>query len=407
MLSQKIQDDLITAYQKVYEEKRGHAAGSSDIEKQASQLASDVRYKARGKAKPGASKEELRKLFLSLLGASPAPQAVKAMAKDKLLGEEVVQEMRFDDGKSGERLKALAKKRKIPMSKMKNHPQFKDDVKEGMGQGMFDKSKIGGAGKQIKKKAVELPKFKDTDNPDFKKPEKKMSTEGASYGITRGSGKPSGQMAAFGKAPRMQKGAMAYDGPNKERSEAADRVLAKTKAKREKMRKEEVEQIDELSNKTLASYTHKAFKDVKSFKKAKKLVGDSPYVDKKIDQRNKGMDLALKKQARKEEVELGEMAAPVKKPPKEKKMTRSLLDNIRKLNTGAGSQYEQVVHEKMDAVGKEDKDIDNDGDHDKTDKYLLNRRKAIGKAIAKKRGRVKEGFSAWRVELDFNEQLKK
>ena len=102
-----------------------------------------------------------------------------------------------------------------------------------------------------------------------------------------------------------------------------------------------------------------------------------------------------------------EMAAPVKKPPKEKKMTRSLLDNIRKLNTGAGSQYEQVVHEKMDAVGKEDKDIDNDGDHDKTDKYLLNRRKAIGKAIAKKRGRVKEGFSAWRIDLDFNEQVKK
>ena len=126
-----------------------------------------------------------------------------------------------------------------------------------------------------------------------------------------------------------------------------------------------------------------------------------------------------------------EMAAPVKKPPKEKKMTRSLLDSIRKVNTGAGSQYEAVAprvpnkkkkgpldnllprpepvyaKEAMDAVGKEDKDIDNDGDHDKTDKYLLNRRKAIGKAIAKKRGRVKEGFSAWRVDLDFNESVKK
>ena len=80
----------------------------------------------------------------------------------------------------------------------------------------------------------------------------------------------------------------------------------------------------------------------------------------------------------------------------------SALERIRKINTGAGSQYEG-----MDAVGKEDKDIDNDGDHDKTDKYLLNRRKAIGKAIAKKRGRVKEGFSAWRVDLDFNESVKK
>ena len=36
---------------------------------------------------------------------------------------------------------------------------------------------------------------------------------------------------------------------------------------------------------------------------------------------------------------------------------------------------------KLDPVGKEDKDIDNDGDVDKTDKYLLKRRKAIGKAI--------------------------
>ena len=62
---------------------------------------------------------------------------------------------------------------------------------------------------------------------------------------------------------------------------------------------------------------------------------------------------------------------------------------------------------KMDPVGKEDKDIDNDGDHDSTDKYLLNRRKAISKAIAKKRGKVKEGFSAWRIDLDFNEQVKK
>lgn len=36
----------------------------------------------------------------------------------------------------------------------------------------------------------------------------------------------------------------------------------------------------------------------------------------------------------------------------------------------------------LDPVGREDKDIDNDGDHDKTDRYLLNRRKKIGNAIA-------------------------
>ena len=351
----------MSAYQKVYEEKRGHAAGSDDAEKQASQLASDVRYKAKGKVPEGATKEEKIKIFLQILGASPAPNSVKAMAKQKLLGEEVVKEMRFNDGKSGERLKALAKKRKIPMSKMKNHPQFKDDVKEGMGS----------MGREIIKKGSELlKKKKGKDSPfklkkgraqseldptpaqkkanlDQEKMNKKFGyneeldvKEGSSYGITKGSGKPSGAMAAFGKAPRTQKGAMAYDGPNKERSEAADRVIAKTKAKRKKMKKEEVELGETMRN---------------------PLTG--------LPQ--------LKPEAKKQ---------------KETPMT---------------PQQRYKIPEGMDAVGKEDKDIDNDGDHDKTDKYLLNRRKAIGKAIAKKRGKVKEGFSAWRIDLDFNEQVKK
>jgi archaellum component FlaC len=42
-----------------------------------------------------------------------------------------------------------------------------------------------------------------------------------------------------------------------------------------------------------------------------------------------------------------------------------------------------AMSEKLDPVGKEDADIDNDGDTDKTDKYLLNRRKAIAKTMQK------------------------
>ena len=86
--------------------------------------------------------------------------------------EKDVKSMRYGDGEKEQaaRLKKLAKKRGMPMSKMKDHPQFKKEEKE---------------------------------------------------------------------PPRMQKGAMAYDGPNKARSLAADRVLAKTKAKREKMIKKE------------------------------------------------------------------------------------------------------------------------------------------------------------------------
>ena len=49
----------------------------------------------------------------------------------------------------------------------------------------------------------------------------------------------------------------------------------------------------------------------------------------------------------------------------------------------------------LDPVGKEDKDVDNDGDHDKNDKYLLKRRKAIGKAIRKRADKkIKEAYLA-------------
>ena len=307
MLSSKLQDDLITAYQKVYEEKRGHAAGSDDTEKQASQLASDVRYKAKGKVPDVASEEEKRKIFLQILASSPAPNVVKAMAKEKLLGEEVVVEDKKMARQSDDDLKkALDKLSKMDQSSPANS---------------FMKKRIE---KEMKKR--------------------KTVKEGSSYGITRGSGKPSGPMAAFGKkdeddkkekkAPRRQKGAMAYDGPNKERSEAADRVIEKTKKKRKKMK--------ESRNPLTGLPT--------GLKSEEKKKDDKPMTDK---------------------------------------------------------QRRMMKVEAMDPVGQEDGDINNDGKKDGTDKYLKNRRDAIGKAIAKKRGRVKEGFSAWRIDLDFQEQVKK
>ena len=42
-----------------------------------------------------------------------------------------------------------------------------------------------------------------------------------------------------------------------------------------------------------------------------------------------------------------------------------------------------VKREKLDPVGKEDGDIDNDGDKDSSDKYLAKRRKTVAKAIKK------------------------
>lgn len=54
---------------------------------------------------------------------------------------------------------------------------------------------------------------------------------------------------------------------------------------------------------------------------------------------------------------------------------------------------------KLDPVGKEDSDPDNDGKHnDPNDKYIMKRRAAIGNAIKKRNVRT-EGFSNWRDDL--------
>ncbi len=49
----------------------------------------------------------------------------------------------------------------------------------------------------------------------------------------------------------------------------------------------------------------------------------------------------------------------------------------------AGVEYEgdELTEKKLDPVGKADADIDNDGDVDKSDKYLHMRRKKVSKII--------------------------
>ena len=354
MLSQKLQDDLMSAYQQVHEAKRGHAAGDSDVEKQASQLASDVRYKAKGKVKDGASEEEKKKVFMQILGASPAPTAVKSMAKTKLLGE-------------------------------------------GMGQEMFDKNKISGAGKKVEKKQVELPKFKNTDNPSFKKPEKKMTTEGSAYGITKGDGmsfperlkkkakekkkkmqeekKPLPTTKMYRKAGNLSRTALSkgLDTPEGEKAQKrSEKIVSTITSKKER------ERFDKM--KTPAAQLRNSYEpegevvDEMGGMKVKQVVKPKPPKNEKDMSKEPGQK------------------APVD--------YRTLAQS----HVPVGNIFNE---KKMDPVGQEDGDINNDGKKDGTDKYLMNRRKAIGKAIAKKRGKVKEGFSAWRIDLDFNEQVKK
>ena len=295
MLSQKLQKDLMNAYAAVHEEKRGHAAGADDTEKQASQLASDVRYKAKGKVPEGASKEEKMKIFLQILGASPAPNAVKAMAKQKLIGEEV-------------------------------------EVKEGS---MYGITKGDGMSfpERLKKKA--------------KKKKEKMKMEEEK--------KPLPKNKMYRKAGNLSRKALSKGLDSKEGSKAQDRS-------------------SKIVSVISSDDERKRFSKMKT--KKSELRNEEMVDEKKLVHGNYGNFVSGQKTEKKEE----------------RPMT---------------PQQRYKIPEGMDAVGKEDKDIDNDGDSDKTDKYLLNRRKAIGKAIAKKRGKVKEGFSAWRIDLDFNEQVKK
>ena len=78
-------------------------------------------------------------------------------------------------------------------------------------------------------------------------------------------------------------------------------------------------------------------------------------------------------------------------PPQEKLKTDRDMFSIPKGERDAAKERvlaktkaKRLAKEGLDPVGKEDSDVDNDGDSDKSDKYLMKRRKAIGKAIAKK-----------------------
>ena len=414
-MSKKLDQSLVDAYASIYEARRGHAAGSSDLEKQASQLASDVRYKAKGRVKEGTNREELKKIYLGLIQSSPAPNVVKQMAKKKLIGEGYISEEGYDvardegrvrpskdkkDATTMQKSSAQTEKQKLERQK-KGDQALKsvvDDLRKKYGKNVimkvgkkkktneefvgeeginkdpaFDIMRPGGANspfnadgtpkrKSLNKVRGTAFKKEDYDNrysdntgEESKKKKKKLEKK-------RGmklDDHP--QFTREEKAPRRQKGAMAYDGPNKERSEAADRVLEKTRKKREKM--------NEMSC-------------------------PSPAVIDRKKKKKSGMTIA------KESVR-----NPLTGVPSMNKKDNT--PDTSRFDVKDPNQRRRMKVEAMDPVGKEDGDINNDGKKDSTDSYLMNRRKAVSKAIAKKRGRVKEGFSAWRIELDFQEQVKK
>jgi hypothetical protein len=73
--------------------------------------------------------------------------------------------------------------------------------------------------------------------------------------------------------------------------------------------------------------------------------------------------------------------------------SKMMLDVLNAELAERGDIDDESIEEKLDPVGKEDDDVNNDGKKDKTDDYLKNRRKKVSAAIAKGKNEsvVREG----------------
>ena len=135
--------------------------------------------------------------------------------------------------------KGMKKKDGTPMYKAADHMKEEEVIDEKMNAGLrayLDKKKgkktddkeENGNGKNGKASKGSKPDFLDLDKDGNKtepmKSAAKSKKEETEYNYVN----QYIEMAA----PRMQKGAMAYDGPNKAASEAKDRVMAKAKRKK-------------------------------------------------------------------------------------------------------------------------------------------------------------------------------
>ena len=92
---------------------------------------------------------------------------------------------------------------------------------------------------------------------------------------------------------------------------------------------------------------------------------------------------------------MGRIAREYKQRKEEEGMKKRMADHADKMKNdpeyAAKRRAQDKIHrEGLDPVGKEDGDVNNDGKKDKNDKYLMNRRKAIGSAIKNKMSSMKK-----------------
>ena len=211
--------------------------------------------------------------------------------------------------------------------------------------------------------------------------------------------------------------------PKSEQEAARERILAKTKAKREKMGEERNDEPGEG--------TRQKYGDMRGLDRSG---APTSFGGKWQSKERKEAGAAALARLNKEEIEIDEAGEKdpfgrpggkyggVKKGGGYDKGYQAMQKKLKELD--------KVKTEALDPVGKEDSDVDNDGKKGtNADKYLLKRRKAIGKAIStqeakevkrwwdddgdgkgyeegevsgkfkRKKREVKEGFSNWRQDL--------
>tara|TARA_S200002703_G_scaffold159739_1_gene174454 strand:+ start:1 stop:1719 length:1719 start_codon:yes stop_codon:yes gene_type:complete len=212
----------------IFEEgpRRGHAAGDTSLEQQASQLASDIKYKARQKMKgtsgSNMSPGQVQQLYRQLLNASPAPGGVKAIVKKKLFGEQV----------------------DLGITPVSEH--VKDSASYVFTK-VFLEDADGKFVIRVTDKATGNTSYRKADRAKIA--ELRANPNISSVEITgRKEGDPTDDEKSGGKKAKKD-----YDGDGKIESGTAEYMGSRDKAIKKAMAKEEVEQLDEISLKTKMS----------------------------------------------------------------------------------------------------------------------------------------------------------
>ena len=406
-MSKKLDKSLMDAYLSVYEDKRGHAAGSSDAEKQASQLASDVRYKAKSKVPEGASKEEKRKIFLQILNASPAPAVVKQMAKEKLLGEQYLPEEEYDRYRDEKLMRGGDHRSKE--TKERSYSRSEDDDKRKGDTPMQKEFK-----KKYGKKATAL----DAVKQDIMK----------KYG-----------KGAIMKTKKKKKVDEAYKSGKEVARRNSDDIkkfmqMGKDAPKNEKLNKARGEGPDAYRKAKLDSGT-KAGKSnlLKGIEKAKRPVGGKLGMTAvraaggvgaglvaanalrnmvKQDESYVIEDAKMKRQSDEDLKKAHDKFSSMDSSPANDFMKKRIEKEMKRRKKSVSEGLDRAIREVQKTASvkplkpkKKRQDTGDDGTANT--EFNENVMSPVELAIAKKRGRVREGFSAWRTDIRFNEQLKK